>query len=102
MVVADIYYLISRHIPTSKTCCRLVLICYRFVDLQQNRRFTTTMNPDPGQQTDIIKKSFLPPLAKGRRLRTDRECLEDRPKEEVTKVLHAARLDYGFSSICEC
>ena len=25
MVVADICYLISRHVPTSKNCCRLVL-----------------------------------------------------------------------------
>ena len=47
MVVADFTNLISRHVPTSKTCCRLVLICYTFVDLQRNRRFTTTMNPDP-------------------------------------------------------
>ena len=47
MVVADFTNLILRHVQTSKTCCRLVLIYNRFVDLQQNRRFMTTMNPDP-------------------------------------------------------
>ena len=59
--------------------------------LNDRRKGTLFCAALPGQQTDIIKKSFLPPLAKGRRLRTDRECLEDRPKEEVT-VLHAVRL----------
>ena len=47
MVVVDFTNLILRHVQTPKTCCRLVLIYNRFVDLQQNRRFTTTMNPDP-------------------------------------------------------
>ena len=52
--------------------------------LNDRRKGTLFCAALPGQQTDIIKKSFLPPLAKGRRLRTDRECLEDRPKEELT------------------
>ena len=47
MVVADFTNLILRHIQTSKTFCRLVLIYNRIADLQQNRRFATTMNPDP-------------------------------------------------------
>ena len=40
MVVADFTNLILTHVQTSKTC-------YRKTDLQQNRRFATTMNPDP-------------------------------------------------------
>ena len=47
MVVVDFTNLILRHVQTSKTCCRLVLIYNRIVDLQQNPRFTTTMNPAP-------------------------------------------------------
>ena len=47
MVVADYTNLILRHVQTSKACCRLVVIYNRIADLQQNRRFTTTMNPDP-------------------------------------------------------
>ena len=40
MVIADITNLISRHVQTSKTCCRLGLIFNQFVDLRHNRRFT--------------------------------------------------------------
>ena len=36
IVVADFSNLILRHVQTSKTCCRLVLIYNIFVDLQQN------------------------------------------------------------------
>ena len=47
MIFVDFTNLILRHGQTPKTCHRLVLIYNRFVDLQQNCRFTTTMNPDP-------------------------------------------------------
>ena len=57
MVVADFTNLISRHVQTSKTCCRLILIYNRIADLQQNRRFTTTMNPDP--EADVVDAGGL-------------------------------------------
>ena len=38
MAVVDFTNLILRHVQTSKTCCRLVLIYNRIADLQQNRR----------------------------------------------------------------
>ena len=63
MVVAEFTNLISRHVQTFKTSCRLTLVYNRFVDLQQNRRYTTTMNPDPEsgyvQQLWIWCKSAL-------------------------------------------
>ena len=54
MIVADFTNLVSKHVPTSKTCCRLGLIYNRIADLQQNRRFATTLNPDHGLQSRAI------------------------------------------------
>ena len=50
MVVADIYYLISRHVPTSKTCCRLVLIYNR----------TLTFLECPLGRDPCVRRSTLP------------------------------------------
>ena len=70
--------------------------------LNDRRKGTLFCAALPGQQTDIIKKSFLSPLAKGRRLRTARECLEDRPKEEVTYyILHAAPTFSAYANLVE-
>ena len=71
MVVANSTNFIFRHVLTTKNCCRLVLIYNRFVNLQQNRRFTTTMNTDPGDPGGLIDTSRRrrPPIATAARFR---------------------------------